>query len=777
MDPSPITVTSVAVIAILVFMAVLACHYLSPKTTSWILSSKEETIRLSKNKLFNANGYLIHSGSDFLLSSSGSFKRFDSVDRDCKDIGQNTTHMPLWNIPQSDIPPQPLRPAPAPIPNSKINEEETEDLENEFITTTTASISQQYHPLIKQSATVNALPNSHSTSNIDVPSLKRNLSTPLNFEIKTSTSATAIPRPTIKRIGTAPNGQLINLSEAAFKIQQKGEEMQRSKSTNPFLNNQTNQTKFAAASPPTSPLTTINEICQLSPTEKPLEMKIPITDDNTNKNPFTTVELPLQESQIINISSDTVTASAPAPVNNDAPKETFINAIFDFINQMPASQNMSLPLNYQLSNTNSEVATSAPADDSGRKAFFQFRNRSFSETEATEIDLKQFCSNSNPFKRKGSVEIQKTTSEEVLSSRNGNIPPFRRQSSVGFGIGRRNSSQTSLDSDKGSLDSIILQRAISCDSVNSESSVLLSDLEQPTPEITGYLCVGLHCDKNTITNQSVDIVVNVMEVKEIAGYTNLYPFDTFVRIYLVPDQANAVQTKVIRDSLTPSFNETFTFQMKRRQGRHSLWFHLYHCGNVHTLIGESELEIDEIVRPLTTWLPLSDSRKQKAKWGELMFSLSYLPTAERLTVVVVKARNLKSNEQLATVTTAGNDIQGIFIKAYLLKDDKKVFKKKTSLKRKDHRCPIFNESMIFSIPPYALNSVHIRLTVMCATGTEVLPLGHVIVGSTTTGKGLRHWHQMLSSLRKPVAMWHILRYASITTNNERNDKKGIFIER
>lgn len=27
--------------------------------------------------------------------------------------------------------------------------------------------------------------------------------------------------------------------------------------------------------------------------------------------------------------------------------------------------------------------------------------------------------------------------------------------------------------------------------------------------------------------------------------------------------------------------------------------------------------------------------------GELMFSLSYLPTAERLTVVVVKARNLK----------------------------------------------------------------------------------------------------------------------------------------
>lgn len=29
------------------------------------------------------------------------------------------------------------------------------------------------------------------------------------------------------------------------------------------------------------------------------------------------------------------------------------------------------------------------------------------------------------------------------------------------------------------------------------------------------------------------------------------------------------------------------------------------------------------------------------EWGEVMFSLSYLPTAERLTVVIVKARNLR----------------------------------------------------------------------------------------------------------------------------------------
>lgn len=48
----------------------------------------------------------------------------------------------------------------------------------------------------------------------------------------------------------------------------------------------------------------------------------------------------------------------------------------------------------------------------------------------------------------------------------------------------------------------------------------------------------------------------------------------------------------------------------------------------------------DLSRPVTTWLTLSDSKHNNNNWGDLMFSLSYLPTAERLTVVVVKARRL-----------------------------------------------------------------------------------------------------------------------------------------
>lgn len=77
--------------------------------------------------------------------------------------------------------------------------------------------------------------------------------------------------------------------------------------------------------------------------------------------------------------------------------------------------------------------------------------------------------------------------------------------------------------------------------------------------------------------------------------------------------------------------------------------------------GETEFQIGDVRRPITTWLTLSDSRHNNSPYGELMFSLSYLPTAERLTVVVVKGRNLKLNEG-----DAHNSQQSVFVKVLKL---------------------------------------------------------------------------------------------------------------
>jgi C2 domain len=63
--------------------------------------------------------------------------------------------------------------------------------------------------------------------------------------------------------------------------------------------------------------------------------------------------------------------------------------------------------------------------------------------------------------------------------------------------------------------------------------------------------------------------------------------DTFVRVYLVPDEADAMQTKIFRNSSNPSYQESFLFFIAKQNLKRSLWFHLYHT-NAHctTLIGK-----------------------------------------------------------------------------------------------------------------------------------------------------------------------------------------------
>ena len=57
-----------------------------------------------------------------------------------------------------------------------------------------------------------------------------------------------------------------------------------------------------------------------------------------------------------------------------------------------------------------------------------------------------------------------------------------------------------------------------------------------------------------------------------------------------------------------------------------------------------------------------------------------------------------------------------------------------------------------------LQTVQLRVTVVeNLRENKVTSIGHVVVGSQVTGTELTHWNQMMTSLRKPVAMWHPLR--------------------
>lgn len=47
-----------------------------------------------------------------------------------------------------------------------------------------------------------------------------------------------------------------------------------------------------------------------------------------------------------------------------------------------------------------------------------------------------------------------------------------------------------------------------------------------------------------MTDAGIELVVTVMEAKDLVGPSNCAPFDTFVQIYSVPDESDSQQTKV-----------------------------------------------------------------------------------------------------------------------------------------------------------------------------------------------------------------------------------------
>lgn len=80
---------------------------------------------------------------------------------------------------------------------------------------------------------------------------------------------------------------------------------------------------------------------------------------------------------------------------------------------------------------------------------------------------------------------------------------------------------------------------------------------------------------------------------------------------------------------------------------------------------------------------------QDNKLGDICFSLRYVPTAGKLTVVILEAKNLKKM-----------DVGGLsdpYVKIALMQNGKRLKKKKTSIKKCTLN-PYYNESFSFEVP-------------------------------------------------------------------------------
>ncbi|NXV52369.1 SYT12 protein, partial [Uria aalge] len=301
-----------------------------------------------------------------------------------------------------------------------------------------------------------------------------------------------------------------------------------------------------------------------------------------------------------------------------------------------------------------------------------------------------------------------------------------------------------------------LKKSISADSLSSISSIGNNFGQDFT---VGQVEVSMEYDGKAAT-----LHVTLLQGKDLLEKEDARFESCFMRISLLPAEQIVGISRIQRSAYAVAFDERFSIPLDPAAlEENSLRFSVFGVDEDERTVstGVAELKLSDL--DLAARLPGFLLPPGWGRWvtggcvpqaadtvGEILLSLSYLPTAERLTVVVVKARNLVWTNGKVTAADP-------FVKVYLLQDGRKISKKKTAVKRDDTN-PVFNEAMIFSVPAIVLQDLSLRVTVAeCGEDGRADNTGHVLIGPATSGMGITHWNQMLATLRKPVSMWHPLR--------------------
>ncbi|XP_047545624.1 synaptotagmin-5-like isoform X1 [Vanessa atalanta] len=250
-----------------------------------------------------------------------------------------------------------------------------------------------------------------------------------------------------------------------------------------------------------------------------------------------------------------------------------------------------------------------------------------------------------------------------------------------------------------------------------------------------------------------DFEVHLIEAHDLAGYEAGGFNDPYVRVSLLPEVDTRVrQTPVHRNQANPFFDQHFKFPVSHDELTDKtllLQVFDYDRFSRNEVMGSAKVPLSrvEVAGGAEIWAELSRERRPPEELQELLLSLSYLPSAERLTVVVLKARNLLPPQE-------GKDALDVYVKVYLLVNGKRVKKKKTN--RKEINNPVWNEALSFSLPSANLHEASIEVCVVTGGGSGLV-VGWCCVGAAEPAAEGRHWAQMAQQTRKAVAMWHTLR--------------------
>ncbi|KAL8606809.1 hypothetical protein ACOMHN_049638 [Nucella lapillus] len=266
----------------------------------------------------------------------------------------------------------------------------------------------------------------------------------------------------------------------------------------------------------------------------------------------------------------------------------------------------------------------------------------------------------------------------------------------------------------------------------------------------GKIQVGLVYDFQSLTLTLRVIRAEDLPAKDLTGAS-----DPYVRILMLPDKKHKLMTKVKKRNLNPHWNECFIFEGWPHNKLLDKCIYLqvidYDRFSKDDPIGETYVPLNEIdlSQGPVMWKYLQPCKETRGKLGELLLSLCYQPSIGRLTVIVMKAKDLKAKD-----ITGSSDP---YVKLWLSYGNTRVEKKKTAIKMSSLN-PVFNESFIFNVPWDRLREASMEVTVMDfdRVGRNEL-IGKVNLSCRSGPMETRHWNDMAAKPRQQVAQWHLLK--------------------
>ncbi|XP_031731568.1 synaptotagmin-2 isoform X4 [Anarrhichthys ocellatus] len=291
----------------------------------------------------------------------------------------------------------------------------------------------------------------------------------------------------------------------------------------------------------------------------------------------------------------------------------------------------------------------------------------------------------------------------------------------------------------------------------------------PRTRVAGSLHFSIYYDQ--LQSQ---LVVTVLQAEGLLGPGRTCSLEPFVKLRLMWAVSEGVEvddctdeegegsapvlwtvlqewrTRIVKGSCNPLFGDQFSciMQEDKKLNHINLRMEVRHFDKFsrHTVLGEVRVPLGQlnISYPLELQEDLKTPKKDLV--GEVLLTLKFLPTSQRLEVGLLKVR--------AVLNEICSDA-ALYARISLQCNQHKLRYQKTSTVAHS-LVTVFNEVLMFSLPEFPLEQCKISVSVYETHTTRKSPKH--LIGQLTLGKEKssedEHWSLMMRSVRQPIAKWH-----------------------